>query len=104
MLDRLISVINGEALSAIVYKGFSVVKGPVLLILLVVFLTPEQQGYWYLITNLGALAYMADFGLTSLTMQHIANNTKFDLVSLNARDSFLYIITDSSGWILSHGQ
>ena len=95
MLDRLISLINGDALSALVFKGFSVVKGPALLILLVVFLTPEQQGYWYLITNLGALAYMADFGLTSLTMQHIANNTKFELVTLNARDSFLNIIKSS---------
>ena len=95
MIVRLIAGISVEALSAFLFKGFSVVKGPVLIILLVVFLTPEQQGYWYLITNLGALVYMADFGLASLTMQHIANNTKFDQLALANRYRFLSLIKSS---------
>ena len=65
MVKNLLKInITNEALSAFFFKGVTAVKGPILVLALVYFLTPEQQGYWYLITNLGAIIYMADFGLT----------------------------------------
>ncbi len=100
MISKLRLITKSNSLSAIIFKGLSVIKGPALLIMLVAFLTPEQQGYWYLITNLGALAYMADFGLGSLTMQHIANRSKFEHASLNARNSFSKLIRSSYKFLL----
>jgi hypothetical protein len=88
-------MINYSLLNALLFKGFSVIKGPILLLMLVVFITPEQQGYWYLITNLGALAFNADFGSGMLTMQHIANHNKSNLININMRNSFLKLIRSS---------
>lgn len=87
--------INSNLLSALTFKGLSVLKGPALLIMLVIFLTPEQQGYWYLITNLGALAFNADFGSGLLTMQHIANHTKSKFNAIEMRRNFSRLISSS---------
>jgi hypothetical protein len=94
-------IINYSLLSALLFKGFSVIKGPILLIMLVFFLTPEQQGYWYLITNLGALAFNADFGSGTLTMQHIANHNKSNSININMRKSFVRLISSSYRFLYS---
>lgn len=86
---------NLEYIAAICFKGANVLKGPALLLLLVAFLTPEQQGIWFFITNLGAIAYMADFGLAVLTMQAIANSRPPDAPAMGNQNYQLELIKSS---------
>ncbi|WP_235777316.1 hypothetical protein [Pseudomonas piscis] len=48
-----------------VWKLFS---GPLLLVLLPIYLTPEAQGYWYTFVSLAALAVFADMGFSAILL------------------------------------
>ena len=101
MVKNLLKInITNEALSAFFFKGVTAVKGPILVLALVYFLTPEQQGYWYLITNLGAIIYMADFGLTVLTMQFIANHSQNIINVHELRKIFKPLISSTYKFLL----
>jgi len=43
-----------------------IVSGPVTLIFIPLFLTPEIQGYWYTFGSLAALSIFADLGFTTI--------------------------------------
>jgi O-antigen/teichoic acid export membrane protein len=53
------------------------VSGPVVLLLIPLFLTPIQQGYWYLFISLSALSILADLGLTNIILQFSAHEFAF---------------------------
>ena len=52
----------------------SSVKGPVILLVIIKYLSPDEQGLWYLFLNLGALSVVVDFGFTTLVTQYISNS------------------------------
>ena len=49
------------------------VSGPLLLILVPLYLNPEVQGYWYTFMSLAALAIFADMGFSSILLQFSAH-------------------------------
>jgi O-antigen/teichoic acid export membrane protein len=49
------------------------ISGPVMLLLIPLFLSPEQQGYWYLFGSLSALSIFADLGFSNIILQFSAH-------------------------------
>jgi O-antigen/teichoic acid export membrane protein len=49
------------------------VSGPVTMLLIPLFLSPEQQGYWYLFGSLSALSIFADLGFSNIILQFSAH-------------------------------
>jgi O-antigen/teichoic acid export membrane protein len=49
------------------------VSGPVILLLIPLFLSPEQQGYWFLFGSLSALSIFADLGFSNIILQFSAH-------------------------------
>jgi O-antigen/teichoic acid export membrane protein len=49
------------------------ISGPVILLLIPLFLSPEQQGYWYLFGSLSALSIFADLGFSNIILQFSAH-------------------------------
>ena len=52
------------------WRGLS---GIFTLVLIPLFLTKEQQGYWFTMTSLAALAVLADLGFFQVTLQFAAH-------------------------------
>ena len=52
----------------------SSIKGPVILLVIIKYLSPDEQGLWYLFINLGALSVIVDFGFTTLLTQYVSNS------------------------------
>lgn len=92
-------LIDIDFISALTHKLVNIAKGPISLIFVIQFLTPEQQGYWFFITNMGAILYMADFGLSLLTMQIIAKNTFNSTNNFPSRNCFKELINATYGFI-----
>lgn len=58
-----------------------IISGPVTLLLIPLFLTPQIQGYWYTFLSLAALSVFADLGFTTIVSQFSAHEfayLKFD--------------------------
>jgi hypothetical protein len=66
MISR--DVLNTQANQ--LWRGLS---GIFTLVLIPIFLTKEQQGYWFTMTSLAALAVMADLGFFQVTLQFAAH-------------------------------
>jgi O-antigen/teichoic acid export membrane protein len=49
------------------------ISGPIILLLIPLFLSPEQQGYWYLFGSLSALSIFADLGFSNIILQFSAH-------------------------------
>jgi O-antigen/teichoic acid export membrane protein len=49
------------------------ISGPVTMLLIPLFLSPEQQGYWYLFGSLSALGIFADLGFSNIILQFSAH-------------------------------
>jgi hypothetical protein len=49
------------------------ISGPVTMLLIPLFLSPEQQGYWYLFGSLSALSIFADLGFSNIILQFSAH-------------------------------
>jgi hypothetical protein len=41
------------------------ISGPVTMLLIPLFLSPEQQGYWYIFGSISALSVFADLGFSN---------------------------------------
>jgi O-antigen/teichoic acid export membrane protein len=48
-------------------------SGPLIMLLIPLFLSPEQQGYWYLFGSLSALSIFADLGFSNIILQFSAH-------------------------------
>lgn len=55
--------------------SFRLVLKPLLLLLIPLFLTENEQGYWYTFTSLAALTTFADLGFTTIVSQFAAHET-----------------------------
>lgn len=60
---------------------FRIVSGPIMLLLIPIYLSKEEQGLWYLFSSLSALSIFADLGFSNIILQfsaHEFSNLKID--------------------------
>lgn len=50
-----------------------IISGPLILIFIPLFLSPETQGYWFTFSSISALAIFADLGFTNIVLQFSAH-------------------------------
>jgi O-antigen/teichoic acid export membrane protein len=68
---------RNDLLATFLNYGYRLVSSPVILLLIPIFLTEEQQGYWYLFSSLAALSIFADLGFSNIIMQFSAHEYAF---------------------------
>jgi O-antigen/teichoic acid export membrane protein len=61
----------------LVNQLWHLVSGPIILLLIPLFLSPEQQGYWFLFRSLSALSIFADLGFSNIILQFSAHEFAF---------------------------
>jgi O-antigen/teichoic acid export membrane protein len=57
----------------LINQFWRLVSGPITMLLIPLFLSPEQQGYWYLFGSLSALSIFADLGFSNIILQFSAH-------------------------------
>ena len=65
--------IDNALLWVLTNKLWAVAKGPISLIFIISFLSPEEQGLWYTFGSLGALTVFAEMGFTSIITQFVSH-------------------------------
>jgi O-antigen/teichoic acid export membrane protein len=61
----------------LVNQVWRLVSGPITLLLIPLYLSPEQQGYWYLFGSVAALSIFADMGFSNIILQFSAHEYAF---------------------------
>lgn len=69
--------LNGDVLNTGMNLVWRVVSGPITLLLVPLFTSPQTQGFWYTFVSLGALTTMADLGFTGIVTQFVAHEFAF---------------------------
>jgi len=64
---------------------WKIISGPVVLIFIPLFLTPETQGYWFTFISISALSIFADLGFTNIVLQFSAHEFAY----LNFDENFV---------------
>ncbi len=57
----------------LVNKIFLMIRGPVSIVFIIQFLTPEQQGLWVTFLSLSALTIFAELGFTTIITQFVSH-------------------------------
>lgn len=73
--------VNKDSISMLTNNIISLIRGPILMLLIPMFLTEVEQGYWYTIGSLSALSTFADLGFGTLVGQfsaHEFSKLRFD--------------------------
>ncbi len=81
MLLNFKNYISNDLISTLINQLWRLVSGPLTLVLIPVYLTAEEQGYWYTFSSLAALAILADLGFSTIILQFAAHEfayLKFD--------------------------
>ncbi len=65
--------IDSAIIWSTINRGFGFVKGPINILIIIKFLSIDQQGIWYTFTNLSALTILADLGFASIITQFISH-------------------------------
>ncbi len=77
----MINFITKHVSNDLIFTGLNqlwrLVSGPMMLLLIPLYLTAEQQGYWYTFTSLAALAVLADLGFSTIILQFAAHEFAF---------------------------
>jgi O-antigen/teichoic acid export membrane protein len=66
-----------DLLSTLINQLWRLVSGPITMLLIPLFLSPKQQGYWYLFGSLSALSIFADLGFSNIILQFSAHEYAF---------------------------
>jgi len=66
-----------DLISTTINQGFKLISGPILLILLPLFISSEAQGYWFSFISISALSVLADLGFTIIISQFSAHEYAF---------------------------
>jgi len=61
----------------LINQVWRLVSGPITMLLIPLYLSPEQQGYWYLFGSLAALSIFADLGFSNIILQFSAHEYAF---------------------------
>lgn len=75
------NVFNKDLMCAGLNQLWRIISGPITMVLIPFYLTPEMQGYWYIFISLSALAIFADLGFSNIILQFAAHEfayLKFD--------------------------
>lgn len=73
--------VNKDSMSMLTNNLITLIRGPVVMLLIPMFLTELEQGYWYTIGSLSALSTFADLGFGTLVGQfsaHEFSKLRFD--------------------------
>jgi O-antigen/teichoic acid export membrane protein len=62
-----------DLLATLINQLWRLVSGPITMLLIPLFLSPEQQGYWYLFGSISALSIFADLGFSNIILQFSAH-------------------------------
>lgn len=66
-----------DLLATLVNQFWRLISGPIMMLLIPLFLSPEQQGYWYLFGSISALSVFADLGFSNIVLQFAAHEYAF---------------------------
>lgn len=66
-----------DILSTYLNQIWRLISGPISLIIIPLFITPEIQGFWYTFSSISALAVFADLGFTTIILQFSAHEFAF---------------------------
>lgn len=66
-----------DLLNTALNQIYRLLSGPMMLLFIPLFLTQEEQGYWYTFTSLAALAIFADLGFSTIILQFAAHEFAF---------------------------
>ena len=74
---RIREVLSKDLINTTINQLWRIVSGPVLMILIPLFVTPEVQGFWYTFGSISALSVFADLGFTTIVCQFAAHEFAF---------------------------
>lgn len=72
-----------DIFATFINQMWRLVSGPIVMLLIPLFLTETQQGYWYLFGSLSALSVFADLGFSNIILQFSAHEFAFLSFSKN---------------------
>jgi len=67
------NLINRDISLTAINQIWKLASGLLLLVFIPIYLSPEEQGYWYTFISLAALVYFADMGFSTLALQFAAH-------------------------------
>lgn len=70
-------IISKDIQYAFLNQLWRIIAGPLLMLLVPLYLSPVTQGYWFSIISLGALGVFADLGFTTIITQFTAHEIAF---------------------------
>lgn len=74
-------IVSYDFRNTLLNQALKVLCGPLILIIIPLFLTSEEQGFWFTFTSLAALVVFADMGFSNILLQFSAHefaNLEFD--------------------------
>lgn len=77
MFNEKINQQHRDLITTLINQLWRLVSGPITMLLIPLFLSPEQQGYWYLFGSLSALSIFADLGFSNIILQFSAHEYAF---------------------------
>lgn len=87
-------ILNKALINTLILNLAKIFTGPILLILVPVYLSEQMQGYWYTFFSISALSLLADLGFSSIVTQFTAH--EFYKLSFNKEGE---IIGDANGFV-----
>lgn len=76
---------NSDLVNTLLNQLWRLIAGPIILILIPIYLTAEQQGYWFAFSSLAALAIFADLGFSNIVLQFAAHEFAYLSFDKNGR-------------------
>jgi len=74
---RIRNLFTKDIVSTYANQFWRLISGPVSLILIPLFISPEIQGFWYTFSSISALSVFADLGFTTIILQFSAHEFAF---------------------------
>ncbi|MHB9148392.1 MAG: hypothetical protein ACYC2U_08550, partial [Candidatus Amoebophilus sp.] len=70
---KLNQVFTKDIINSYENQLWRIISGPLVLLLIPLFITPEIQGFWYTFSSISALSIFADLGFTTIILQFSAH-------------------------------
>lgn len=78
MLVRIKKILSDKDLvNTAINQLYRLVSGPLMMLFIPLYLTQEEQGYWYTFSSVAALAIFADLGFSNIILQFAAHEFAF---------------------------
>lgn len=68
---------NKDLINTALNQLYRLISGPMMLLFIPLYLTEQEQGYWYTFTSLAALSVFADLGFSTIILQFSAHEFAF---------------------------